>query len=355
MKLIIFAGGHGTRLWPLSRKNSPKQFEQIFDGKSTLQLMIDRVKTTFGVENIYIATGSAFKDIIEGQLPEIPKENIIYEPAKRDLAAAVGLNFLTLKQRGVTGPVAILWSDHLIENVSEFQNALKTGEQLIKENPNRFVFNGEIPRFANNNLGWINIGDTIENKNGFDIHSFTGWTYRPDVELCNQLFESQKAVWNTGYFVTSIDFVTQLYAQHMPEMYSHLQNIVANPQKLESIYPTLEAIHFDEAIVEKAQPDQAVVLTFNIGWSDPGTLYALKEALVDNKEDNYIYGKAITDNTTDSMIFNQQDDKLVATIGLDGFVVVNTKDAVFVCHKDNVREITILLKKMEESGHSKHL
>lgn len=355
MKIIIFAGGHGTRLWPLSRKNSPKQFEKMFNGKSTLQLMVDRVKDVVGIENVYISTGSAFKEIIEGQLTELPKENIIYEPAKRDLAAAVGLSFLTLKQRGINEPVAILWSDHLVENLSEFQNALRTGEQLINENPNRFIFNGEIPRFANNNLGWISTGDVIENKNGFDIHSFEGWIYRPDVELCNQLFESKKAVWNTGYFVTSIDFVTSLYQQHMPEMYSQLQQVVSSPELLDTIYPTLEAIHFDEAIVQKSRPDQAVVLTFNIGWSDPGTLYALKEAIVASKQDNYIHGKAVVFDTTDSMIFNQQQNKLVATIGLDGFVVVNTEDAVFVCHKDNVREVTQMLKQIEEEGYSEYL
>lgn len=355
MKIIIFAGGHGTRLWPLSRKNSPKQFEKMFNGKSTLQLMVDRVKAIVGVENVYISTGSAFKEIIESQLSELPKENIIYEPAKRDLAAAVGLSFLTLKQRGVNEPVAILWSDHLVENLSEFQNALRTGEQLINENPNRFVFNGEIPRFANNNLGWISIGDTLENKNGFDVHSFEGWIYRPDVELCNQLFESKKAVWNTGYFVTSVDFVTSLYQQHMPEMYEQLQQVVSSPELIETIYPTLESIHFDEAIVQKSRPDQAVVLTFDIGWSDPGTLYALKEALVKDKKDNYLHGQVVAEDTTDSMVYNQQQGKLIATIGLDGFVVVNTEDTVFVCHKDKVREITSLLKKIEQEGYSEYL
>ncbi len=355
MKIVIFAGGHGTRFWPLSRKNSPKQFEKMFDGKSTLQLMVDRVKDTFGIENIYISTGVAFKDVIKEQLPDVLPENIIYEPARRDLAAAVGLSFLTLQSHGITEPVTILWSDHLIENTEMFVKALKVGEKLITENPNRFVFNGEIPRFANNNLGWISMGEVIENKEGFDLHSFKGWVYKPDVELCNKLFESKTAVWNTGYFVTSVDFVTELYKEHMPEMYSQLKEANNSPQKLEKIYPNLEAISFDDAIVKKSRPDQGVVLTFDIGWSDPGRLYSLKEALTKNPTDNHLHGNVVAEDITDSLVYNQDPDKIVAAIGLDGFVVVNTKDAVLVCHKDNIREITGLLKKLEAEGFSKYL
>lgn len=355
MKILIFAGGHGTRLWPLSRKNSPKQFEKMFDGKSTLQLMVDRVKDSFGVENIYISTGNAFKELIEEQLPEIPSENIIYEPARRDLAAAVGLGFLTLQSRGVSGPVTILWSDHFIENTDKFVAALKTGESMIKENPDRFVFNGEVPRFPNNNIGWISIGKITDSKDGFDIHSFEGWVYKPDVEICKELFESKTAVWNTGYFVSSVEFVTKLYREHMPEMYSKLSAAITGEDKLNEIYPTLEALSFDDAIVKKTRSDQAVVITFDIGWSDPGTLYALKETLVRNPKDNYTHGNVVTEDTADTLVYNQQPNKLVATIGLEGFVVVNTEDAVFVCHKDHIREITALLKKVEAEGFAKYL
>lgn len=355
MKILIFAGGHGTRLWPLSRKNSPKQFEKMFDGKSTLQLLVDRVKDDFGAENIFISTGEVFKDIILDQLPDIPEENIISEPAKRDLAAAVGLSFATLKQRGVTGAVSILWSDSLVENVSEFQNALRTGEELINSNPNRFTFIGEIPRFANNNLGWITIGETLETRNGIDVHSFEGWVYRPETKECNRLFNSKKAVWNTGYFTTSVDFVVNLYKKHMPDMYTALEKMAGDKDHLESHYAELEAISFDEAIVEKAKPEEAVVLTFDIGWSDPGTLYALKEALAESPESNHVVGKVVEMETKDSLIYNQDPDKLVTAIGLDGFVVVNTKDALIVCPKDKVREITKLLKKVEEEGLEEYL
>jgi mannose-1-phosphate guanylyltransferase len=355
MKVIIYAGGHGLRMWPISRKNSPKQFEQMFNGRSTLQMMVERVEEIVGIENIFISTNNSFKELIKKQIPKLPKENVIYEPAKRDLAPAVGLSMMKFNKLGIDEPVAILWSDHLIKDNPEFQKALKVGEKLIIENPNRFVFTGEIPRFANNNIGWINIGGVLKNVDGLDVYNFEGWTYRPAIELCNCLFDSGKAIWNTGYFVTSVKFVIDRYKQHLPEMAEKLEEIIENPELMDEIYPTLESISFDDGIVVKTNKNQAVVLKVDMGWSDPGSLYALKEALVSNTDDNFVKGRAITLDNKDSMVYNQNDAQLVTTIGLDGFVVVNTGDTILVCHKDRIQDIKELLKMVEEEGYDEYL
>lgn len=350
MKLVIFAGGHGTRLWPLSRKNSPKQFEKLFNGKSTLQLAIDRVQDIFGVENIYISTNEKFADLIKEQLPILPKENIFLEPAKRDLAAAVGLSFMKIHQTGYSGPIAILWADHLMDRVEEFTKALTTGEELIIENPNRFVFLGEHPRFANHNLGWITVGDKINEKNGLPVYEFKSWKYRPELEQCKQMFESGKSFWNPGYFVTSVEFVLGLYREFMPEMHRALKDMVKDPEDISSKYPTLESISFDNAILEKVSPSQAVVLKINMGWSDPGTLYALKEALEESPESNVTKGKTFTLETKDTLVINHEENKLVTTVGLEGMVVINTEDAVIVVHKDDVPKVKVLVDKLKEEG-----
>ncbi|MCB0743748.1 MAG: hypothetical protein KDC67_07590, partial [Ignavibacteriae bacterium] len=281
---------------------------------------------------------------------ELPEENLFLEPAKRDLAAAIGMSFFKLKSMDYTGPIAILWADHLMDNVDEFINALKAGEELIKENGERFIFMGEKPRFANHNLGWITVGNEIDEKNGIKIREFKSWKYRPELEECKRMFESGQCLWNPGYWITSINFVLELYKEHMSDMYDSLLEIAENPDKLDEIYPTLESVHFDNAIVEKTDTDEAVVLEVNLGWSDPGTLYALKEALEPETEKNVEMGQTLSIESKDCLVINQEPGKIVTSIGLEGFVIINTEDAILVVHKDRVNNVKELVNKLSEDG-----
>lgn len=351
MNILIFAGGAGTRLWPLSRRNSPKQFEKIIENKSTLQLAIERV-ADFGYENIYISTNASYKKILEEQTEgKIPQENILLEPARRDLAAAVGLTLFRLRKNGKKGTVAILWADHLMKNVSEFVTSLKRAEELIHENPERFVFLAEKPRFANHNLGWIHIGK----KTNENVFEFLGWKYRPDLLLCEKMFASGNWMWNPGYFVCDLDFVLSLYQKFMPEMYSALEVMVENEDRIQTEYEKLPSLSFDNAIVEKVSPTQAVVLKVDMGWSDPGTLYAMKEALVVEEKENFIKGSVEQLDSRDCFLYNSEEKKILTTIGLEGMIVVNTDDAILVCHKTDVPRLKELLQKMEENDKQEYL
>jgi mannose-1-phosphate guanylyltransferase len=232
---------------------------------------------------------------------------------------------------------------------------LQAGDKLIQQDPNRFIFLGEKPRFPNHNLGWITVGEKLDTQDGFPVLKFKSWKYRPDLELCKKMFSSGKSLWNPGYFITSVDFVIDLYKKHKPEMYTALQEIVDKPEKMDDMYPALESISFDDAIVEKTSPEQAIVLAVDMGWSEPGTLYALKEALQASKEANVTKGKTYELDTKDSLIFNFEDDKLVATVGLDGFVVINMKDALIVVHKDDVPKVKKLVNKLEKAGLAEYI
>lgn len=315
-----------------------------------LQLAIERVRE-FGLENIYISTNENYVPLVQEQVAELFPDHILSEPARRDLAAAVGLTLMRLKKRGVSGTVAILWSDHFMERSEEFVKALRDGEKLIQEDPNRFVFLGEEPRFANHNLGWVQIGKNIKD-NQFE---FLGWKYRPELALCERMYASGVWLWNPGYFIFNIDFVLGLYKEFMPSMSETLKDMVETDEKLRNDYNKLEAISFDNAIIEKIYPAQAVVLKVNLGWSDPGTLYALKEALTLTSEENFVKGSVLAHESVDCFLLNEEDGKLLTAVGLDGVVVVNTKDAVLVCHKDKVPEIKGLLKKIEEQGLESYL
>lgn len=355
MKILIFAGGHGTRFWPLSRKNSPKQFDRMFNGKSTLELAIERVAPVFGLENIYISTGEQYKDMVLEQVKGLPEENLILEPERRDLAAAVGLAFEHFAKMNYHGPIAILWSDHLMNNVDDFRKALKTGEELINQDPNRFVYMGEFPRFANHNLGWITVGEKLEERNGLEVVEFKSWKYRPELELCKQLYASGKSFWNPGYFITSVDFVLDLYKEFAPEIYSVLEEIRSNPEQIKELYSKIEKISFDDAILEKTKPEQAVVIKVNLEWSDPGTLYALKEALQTSPEASVTDGKIFDLDSKDCLVINKEEDKIVATAGLEGMVIVNMKDVILVIHKDNVPRVKEIVQKLEEQGMEEYI
>ncbi len=350
MTIIIFAGGAGTRLWPLSRRNSPKQFGKFRDNTSTLQMAVERVKS-FGYDNIYISTNVQYADLVREQIPELPTSHILFEPVKRDLAAAVGLSLFRLKERGVSGTVAVIWSDHFMDAPDRFVTALLDGERLVQAKKDRLVFIGETPRFANHNLGWIHVGQTV----GLNQHRFLGWKYRPDLAACQVMFSSGEWLWNTGYFLFDIDTVLDLYRRHQEHLYNALRAMGDDDKKITHEYGTLPAMSFDSAIVEHVDPDQAIVLKVDLGWSDPGTLYALKEALEPMTDNNIERGNVLLHSSKDCFVYNEESEKIVTTVGLTGMVIVNTKDALLVCHKDNIPEVKLLLQKLEDQGLERHL
>ena len=351
MKLVIFAGGFGRRLWPISLSRSPKQFEPIIGERSTIQLAVDRVVGQYGPENIFISTNERYADIIREQLPMIPKGNVIGEPTRRDLAAAVGLAMAHIAHLGYADePVAILWGDNYMKDEATFRGVIQTAEQIIIDKEAEIVFMGESPRFANANLGWIQLGEQRGEINEHPFYNFGSLTYRPPMDQCQEMFTSGSCVWNTGYFVTSIGYVQQAYQRHMPEMWAQLSEITATlgsddyQAKLDGIYPTLEKLSFDDAILTHLDPADACVLHAPMGWSDPGTLYALKEAINPSTEENVTRGLVIDAGSKDSLIYNYEDKKLVMGVGLEGMIVVNTPDAVLVVHKDDIRQVKELVE-----------
>lgn len=348
MKIIIFAGGVGTRMWPLSRKYFPKQFIKMFNGKSTLELAVNRVKS-FGYENISIGTADAYVPLTKKYLPKISPKNIVGEPALRNLAPAVGYNLIRLRARGYKGPVAILWADHLIENEKLFLETLQKAEKISLENPDKIIFVGKKPRFANNNLGWIHFGE----KTSGGLFKYKKWFYKPPTDECQKMFESREWLWNTGYFFMDIDFGCYLYEKYQPEMYKKLLQIekavVKSNEKevVKKVYPTMEKISFDDAIAKNVQPNEALVMETNMEWADPGTLYALKEALIPKEKDNLVTGNVVTKDTEDSVVINEDKTKLVVTLGVKGTAVINTEDVTLVVPKEKVKEISDLLAEFE--------
>jgi mannose-1-phosphate guanylyltransferase len=357
MKIVVFAGGVGTRLWPLSRKNSPKQFGKIVGDKTMLQIAVDKLFPEFKWEDIYISTGKKYGETVTDQLPKLPKTNVILEPEMRDVGPAVGLITSLLSKTNPDEPMTILWgSDHLVKKEDIFRNALKVAEKIVLKDPRKIVFIGQKPRFANQNLGYIGFGEKLKEIDGIPVFEFVGFKYRPDPETARKYLEDQHHSWNLGYFVTTPRFLWELFETLAPELSEKLQKIkdtYGTPEyekTLQSVYPTLEKISFDNAVLEKMDTKYGEVLSIDIGWSDIGAWEALKEALAETVEENVTRGNVLIEDSRDSLMFNFTN-QLAVGIDLNELLVINTDDVLLVCPKDSVPKIKKLVEGLKGTAH----
>lgn len=344
MKVVIFAGGVGTRLWPLSRKKTPKQFEKIIGDKSTIQLAVERVLPIVSPSEIFISSGEVYKDILFEQLPNIPKKNFILEPEMRDVGAAVGLVSAILAKESPNEPFVILWSDHIVKNEKLFQEILKTASIILEKDKEKIVFIGENSRFGSQNLGWIEFGKEVKKMDNISIHGLKSFHYRPTLDIAEKFHKSPNHVWNTGYFATTAGFLFSLYEKFSPEMHKNLLKLQQAwgsenfHNEFNKLYPTLEKISFDNLILEKISPSSGLVIAQNMNWSDIGAWESLKEALSEASEENVTNGKVLVIDSKDSLLYNYTNQMLVG-IDMDQFLVINTDDVILVCPKKSVPKI----------------
>lgn len=352
MKAIIFAGGVGTRLWPLSRQNTPKQFEKITGNKSTLQLAVERLYPSFKPEDIYVSTGEKYKDIVFEQLIEIPRENFIFEPEVRDVGPAVANACAIVGKRSANEPVAIIWSDHFVKKERRFREVLGFAEKLVLKDPNLLIFIGQRARFANQNLGWLEFGEEVDSIRDTKIFEFKRLIYRPSLEQAEKFLESDKFAWNPGYFVTSPHFILKSFKEFAPDIYKGVKKIQESygtekyEDTLKKVYPTLEKISFDDAVLEKLSADNVRVIAADLGWSDVGAWEALKEALQLHSSENVNRGKVLLTDSEDNLVFNYTD-QLAVGIDLNGMIVINTDDVLLVCTKNSIPKIKKLVESLK--------
>lgn len=355
MKAIIFVGGSGTRLWPLSRKNSPKQFLTITQDKTLLQLCVDRLVPGFDFEDVYISTTANFVSEVKKQLPSLPEENIIAEPEARDVGPAVGLATAIFAKKFPDEPMVLLWGDHLIKWEGRFRRILKAAEEIIIHDKTKIVLIGQSPRFASENLGWISYGEKKFTKKDIAFHTLEGFVYRPDSKSAQKYLEDGHHAWNLGYFVTTPKYLWEQFKTLSPNLYEGLKTIQKSygeadfETTLNKTYSTLPEISFDNAVVEQLNFKDGLVVASDLGWSDVGAWEALKEALESSKEANVTQGKVILQDSEDSLVYNYDNNKTIVGIDLSDFIVVNTPDVLLVTKKTSVPKVKKLVKTLEES------
>ncbi len=350
MKVLVLAGGKGTRLWPLSREHKPKQFQKLFGKKTMLQETIDRVLPLFPVKDIFIGTNKQYVAEVKKELPKIPKKNIISEPAFRERVAAFLLFFCYLSKKELKEPVVILPSDQLIKDEKKFKEALLAGIDFIKNNPDKILLFGERPTFPDTGLGYIKKGDFLKREGNFDIFKVSHFKEKPNLKKAKEFLKLRSSFWNVGVFIFAPELIIKLTKQFVPDNYKRYQKLRRAFGKkdfkkvLEKEFLQMDKVSFDHSIVENYKKN--VLLPISIGWSDIGSWSVLKDAL-SSPNKSYIKANYIGIDSKNILVYGTTD-KLVATLGVKDLIIAVTDDIVFVCHRNDSQKVRKLIEELEK-------
>ncbi len=359
MKIIIMAGGSGTRLWPLSRKQKPKQFQKLLGNNTMLQESVLRLLDEFDIDDIFISTNKQYLDEIKNQLPELKESNIILEPDRRDTAPSIGLSAI-LASDDDNESLAFLTSDHYIQRKTEFRNLLKVSDQFLGKNPDYIVTLGITPTSPETGYGYIksDITNKLSSYPDNSVYSVKAFVEKPNLETAERYIQDESYLWNSGMFIVTRGNILNQFKLNLPDTYKVLDKINKSKNTLEmeetirSEYPKVEKISIDYGIMEKMQ--SIAVIPANIGWSDIGSWAALKDILVEQNsqlEYHYIGEGEYLDLGSESVLIHSDQKKLISTIGVSNLIIVDTKDVLLVCSKEKSQNV----KKMVELLESKNL
>ena len=354
---VIMAGGAGTRLWPLSRANKPKQLLNVIRGKSLLQLSYQRLRGILPAERIFVCTGAMHRDAVLQNLPELNAENLLGEPTGRDTANAVGFPAAVLLERDKDAVFAVTTADHVIEPVEQFQTAIRTAFEVTAKFPQSLVTFGIVPNFGHTGLGYVQRGEALAGFNGaFKVIAFKE---KPDKPTADRYVESGRYYWNSGMFVWRADTVLGELATYLPDAYSGLRKIgkawnsIERDSVLNLIYPTLPKISIDYAVMEPSSHGKGkasvAVVEMPVQWTDVGSWPSLAETLAVDEHENATDAKtAVFMDSDDNIVISSDPEHLISTIGVSDMIIVHTKDATLICPKRDAQRVKELVGKVRE-------
>lgn len=353
VKILIMCGGKGSRMWPISNLNHPKQFEGLLGNKSMFRQTINRVLKGFRPADIFVATSDKFSRFLKIQAPEIPDQNFILEPAMRDNLGAIGLATSIINHRFPDSVMIILWgADHIVQKEAAFLSAITQAANLAYEH-NLIVHVDTLPTYPSVNNGWIKIGKVIKTINGHKVYEFIRQIEKPNEITAKEFFKSKDYLIHVGYMAAKPSLLLNYYRQYTPDTYKILARIqlaIDTPEfetVLKKEYSKIEKISVDYGLFEKLPPKSQWELPADMGWIDVGTWELLYQGLPKDKNNNVIIGKAKLLETKNSLIISK-DKELIGAIGLDGMIVVDTEEGLLVCSLNQAPKVKQLYNSLYE-------
>ena len=358
MYAVILAGGSGTRLWPTSRNRNPKQFHKLIGEKSLFEATVERIAPLAPASKCFAVTAAEYAAKLSSITPKI-KKNIIIEPIGRNTAPAIALAAAQIAHQDPEAIIVVLPSDHYIKNEKAFIEALRAAENFLKGHSDYIVTLGINPTYPETGYGYIMLDKEIveaEKKTGESkIFNVAKFIEKPNYENAKKFVMMWGYLWNSGIFVFQAKNFLSIFKKFLPETYNIIAKITkaigtkSYIQVIQEVYPKIKPISIDYGILEKY--NKVVVIPVDLGWSDIGNWASLKDLMAEGGE-NVVRGNHVGIDTKDCLIHGS---KLIATIGLNNFIIVETEDSILICPKDQAQKVKDLLEKLKQEGKEEYL
>jgi mannose-1-phosphate guanylyltransferase len=358
MYIVIMAGGSGTRFWPRSRATLPKQMLNLFGERTMLQLTYDRVKDFVQNEQILVITNQDLKEGVMDQLPEIPVQNIIAEPFGRNTAPCIALAAAIIKKRaGKDETMIVLPADHLIKEKDKFLECMQAAAEYAPEQ-GCLITVGIKPAYPETGYGYIQEDEQIAERLNRPIHKVKTFAEKPDVDIALRFLKSGDFLWNSGMFIWTISAITKAFEEFQPELADNFNQIIAKldtpqmDQAVYDVYSNIKPVSIDYGVMEVAT--KVCVIEADFSWNDVGSWEAVYNLSEKDSENNAVEAfKNVLLDSKNNYIFSSK--KIVAAVGIENLVVVDTNDALLICKKDESQKVKDLVEIIKRNGLEKYL